>query len=209
MGIKCIDTRQRNKPYNKSFNSSYITHSNNNNSYFKNLSQTIRAETNAIKENKNNFSNDNINNSISDIDIVLDNHNKIRNKYKLKKLELNDELNELAQKYADKCAETESLDHCPCLYKGQVIGENIREINYGNYDLSKICDIWNNEEKNYDFSNPIFKSDCSHFTQIIWKGTASVGFGISTSASGKRYFVAFYFPAGNIFDKFKENIPIS
>ena len=206
MGIACTANPGRKKrPYDsKSYNSSYITHSKNNNFNFNNLTQSIPSERNA----KNNISNDNINNSISDIDIVLDNHNKIRSKYKLEKLELNDELNELAQKYADKCAETESLDHCPCLYKGQVIGENIREINYGNYDLSKICDIWNNEEKNYDFSNPIFKSDCSHFTQIIWKGTASVGFGISTSASGKRYFVAFYFPAGNIFDKFKENIPI-
>ena len=206
MGIACTNPGRRKRSNDsKSNNSSYMTHSKNNNSNFNNLTQSIPSERNA----KNNISNDNINNSISDIDIVLDNHNKIRNKYKLKKLELNDELNELAQKYADKCAETESLDHCPCLYKGQVIGENIREINYGNYDLSKICDIWNNEEKNYDFSNPIFKSDCSHFTQIIWKGTASVGFGISTSASGKRYFVAFYFPAGNIFDKFKENIPIS
>ena len=206
MGIACTNPGRRKRSNDsKSNNSSYMTHSKNNNSNFNNLTQSIPSERNA----KNNISNDNINNSISDIDIVLDNHNKIRSKYKLEKLELNDELNELAQKYADKCAETESLDHCPCLYKGQVIGENIREINYGNYDLSKICDIWNNEEKNYDFSNPIFKSDCSHFTQIIWKGTASVGFGISTSASGKRYFVAFYFPAGNIFDKFKENIPIS
>ena len=205
MGIACTNPGRRKRSNDsKSNNSSYMTHSKNNNSNFNNLTQSIPSERNA----KNNISNDNINNSISDIDIVLDNHNKIRSKYKLEKLELNDELNELAQKYADKCAETESLDHCPCLYKGQVIGENIREINYGNYDLSKICDIWNNEEKNYDFSNPIFKSDCSHFTQIIWKGTASVGFGISTSASGKRYFVAFYFPAGNIFDKFKENIPI-
>ena len=205
MGIACTNPGRRKRSNDsKSNNSSYMTHSKNNNSNFNNLTQSIPSERNA----KNNISNDNINNSISDIDIVLDNHNKIRSKYKLEKLELNDELNELAQKYADKCAETESLDHCPCLYKGQVIGENIREINDAKFDLSKICNIWNNEEKNYDLSNPIFKSDCSHFTQLIWKDTALVGFGISTSASGKRYFVAFYFPAGNIFDKFKENIPI-
>ena len=208
MGIACNSNfpRRRGISTINSNDSSYINSSKKTNSYYENSSQRIQANDFAKKINKKNISNGNINNSLSQL--VLNNHNKIRRKYRVNNLELNDELNELAQKYSDKCAETESFDHYPFLYKGEVIGENIKEIKDNNFDVSTICDNWNNEEEYFDFNNPIFKSDCRHFTQIIWKDTKYVGFGISTSSSGKKYFVAFYFPAGNIFDKFKENIGI-
>ena len=138
---------------------------------------------------------------------ALQKHNEIRDKYEINHLELNDELIDLAQKYAEKCAEIESLDHCPFLYQGKTIGENIIVLDGQKVNVKKICDDWYNEKFYYNLDKPIYKSECSHFTQMIWKETVYVGFGLSTSRTGKKYFVAYYFPAGNIFEKFKNNIP--
>ena len=42
--------------------------------------------------------------------------------------------------------------------------------------------------------------------KILWKDTRKAGFSYATSKSGFVYVVAFYFPAGNIKGKFKENV---
>ena len=152
----------------------------------------------------------NINNEIkktgNDIYKALEEHNIIRKNYNLKPLKINDDLCELAQRYADKCAETESLDHCPLLYKGNIIGENIKEIDDEKIDVSKICEEWINEKMNIDDKNGKFNSIASHASQIIWRETKEVGFGFSTSPNNKTYFVAYYYPAGNIISNLKNNL---
>ena len=49
-------------------------------------------------------------------------------------------------------------------------------------------------------------SEGASFTQIVWKSTQLVGFGIAKSKSGKFYFVAEYFPSGNIRHQYEENV---
>ena len=46
---------------------------------------------------------------------------------------------------------------------------------------------WYNEIKDYSYANPIFGMTTGHFTQLVWKGTKSVGFGVSVSSTGSVY----------------------
>jgi uncharacterized protein YkwD len=170
----------------------------------KNISNNIFSLS---SEKESDIDNNNIKNLNNINYSALQKHNEIRDKYEVNHLELNDELIDLAQKYAEKCAETDSVDHCPFLYQGKTIGENIIVLDGQKVNVNKICDDWYNEEIYYNLDKPIYKSEYSHFTQMIWKETVYVGFGLSTSSTGKKYFVAYYFPAGNIFEKFQKNVP--
>ena len=75
-------------------------------------------------------------------------------------------------------------------------------------------DSWYNEIKDYDFNNPenINGKVVLHFTQMIWKDTKKVGFGVSTTFK-KEYnmncfiVVANYEPKGNWIGSFKQMVP--
>lgn len=64
---------------------------------------------------------------------------------------------------------------------------------------------WNDEESLYDFSAPGFSEATGHFTQVVWKGTKTVGCALITcklavfpSSSASTYGVCEYYPEGNI-----------
>ena len=63
---------------------------------------------------------------------------------------------------------------------------------------------WYNEIKLHNFKKE-FQQASGHFTQLIWKNTEEVGFGIATN--GSQYFVvANYYPAGNVLGEFANNV---
>ena len=134
---------------------------------------------------------------------LLKMHNEYRIKYQAPNLELNDELCQLAQEYADKCADLQSTDLTPVLYKNECLGENISEFDGEISTASTIIEKW---AKEWKLLEDKYKDQTRHFTQMIWKDTKIVGFGFSSSSNGKNYFVSFYFPAGNIFNEFDKNI---
>ena len=137
---------------------------------------------------------------------LLKMHNEYRIKYQAPNLELNDELCQLAQEYADKCADLQNIDLNPVSYKNECVGENISEFDGDISTTLTICENWANERNNYNFRDKVYKDQTKHFTQMIWKNTQIVGFGFSSSSNEKNYFVSFYFPAGNIFEEFDKNI---
>ena len=137
---------------------------------------------------------------------LLKMHNEYRKIYGTRFLELNYELCQLAQEYADKCADFQNTDLNPFSYKNECIGENISEFDGDISTTLTICENWANERNNFDFRNKEYNGKTKHFTQMIWKSSQIVGFGFSSSSNGKNYFVSFYFPAGNIFDEFDKNI---
>lgn len=47
--------------------------------------------------------------------------------------------------------------------------------------------------------------DTGLFTQMVWRSTTQVGFGIS-SRNNKAYCVAHYWPRGNVVGHFAENV---
>lgn len=62
-------------------------------------------------------------------------------------------------------------------------------------------DWWYDEIKLYDYNKPIFATDTQQFTQLIWKSTTKVAFGIAGA-----FVVGRYYPAGNIQGQFEENV---
>ena len=100
-------------------------------------------------------------------EIALRKHNEYRKKYGSNPLKLNDDLCELAQKYAEICAEAESLDQFPCLFNGNIIGENIKEFECINIDITTLFKEWLKE--NDDKQGKQKKFNASHFSQLLWK----------------------------------------
>ena len=142
------------------------------------------------------------------IEDALKKHNELRKQHGSEPLKLSEDLNKIAQEYAEILAKINEIKHSNNKYKGYDLGENIfccsgTEIQGDNMTLS-----WYKEINDYDFNNPGFISGTGHFTQLIWKETEEVGFGFSQSKNGIYYGVANYFPAGNINTKedFNKNV---
>jgi hypothetical protein len=57
---------------------------------------------------------------------------------------------------------------------------------------------WYDEVSSFDFSNPGFSMETGHFTQLVWKASRKVGFGLGDDSSSTSFVgVANYDPAGN------------
>ena len=108
---------------------------------------------------------------------ALDAHNNYRAKHHVGKLVLNQELCDIAQKYAEELARTGNFAHSGDSFHGDNMGENLFAC-YGT----------------------------GHFTQVVWKGSREVGFGYAQARDGYYYGVANYYPAGNFIGEFEDNV---
>jgi hypothetical protein len=73
-----------------------------------------------------------------------------------------------------------------------------------------VVQSWYDEHQFYDYKNPKFDMKTGHFTQVIWKSTTQIGFGLSafkpSSDSVAFLGVANYYPAGNYLKQFEKNV---
>ncbi|KAM3910853.1 uncharacterized protein RB166_019653 isoform 2-T5 [Leptodactylus fuscus] len=123
-------------------------------------------------------------------------HNKYRALHGSPPLQLNRDLCSSAQKWADHLLSIRTLQH-----SNSKCGENLYYRSSSSpKDLAgnEPVDSWYSEIKNYDFSNPGFSSNTGHFTQVVWKDSKEVGFGLATDDKKVYFLVAQYTPAGNI-----------
>lgn len=140
------------------------------------------------------------------MDVALKIHNIFRKKYGIQELKLNNDLCTMAQKYAEKCANSKNIEFFYDLYNNDIIGQNISLIENKSLNVAEICQKWYSEKKDYNFSSNKYIKGTGHFTQLIWKNTKEVGFGYKEDDNGNIYFVANYYPAGNIFNQFNDNV---
>ena len=133
-------------------------------------------------------------------------HNEIREKHKSPPLKENEKLNDLASIYAESLVNNqEKINYELNMYNDEIVGENIivAESKRPEDAFKKILD----EEKNYDFNKNKFSKATGHFTQAIWKDTTDIGCGFWVDKENKKYYIVLlYYPAGNIFGKFSENV---
>ena len=159
--------------------------------------------------NKKNTTNDYYSQPISGTDFqksALDAHNNYRAKHHVGKLVLNQELCDIAQKYAEELARTGNFAHSGNSFHDDNMGENLFAC-YGMKITGKMMtDDWYNEVNQYNFNNPGYISGTGHFTQIVWKGSKQVGFGYAQARDGYYYGVANYYPAGNFIGEFEDNV---
>ena len=117
---------------------------------------------------------------------------------------LNKDLCKIAQSYAERLLATNSFNHSKNKYKGNEIGENLYMCS-GKVATGEMATTdWYNEIKMHNFRKD-FQSGTGHFTQVVWKGTEEVGFGVANK--GSTYFVvANYYPPGNFLGEFANNV---
>ena len=137
---------------------------------------------------------------------ALNLHNKYRSKHHSPPLILNKDLCDIAQNYAEKLLQNSNKEALYSFgkYKGNDMGENIFEYNDKEVTAEMAINEWYNESKIYDFKKD-FQNGTEHFTQIIWKNTKEVGFGLS-SKENKSFIVANYYPPGNFLGQYNLNV---
>ena len=129
----------------------------------------------------------------TEIDAILDAHNKARAAVGLPKLKWNCKLADLAQEWAKRGV----FEH----RANPVYGENIFvNIDTGVSAASGV-QSWLTEKSFWNNPTAICQKGkvCTHYTQIVWKTTSEIGCGIHRSGSGKwkLMLVCNYSPAGN------------
>ncbi|KZC10426.1 Cell wall protein PRY3 [Dufourea novaeangliae] len=139
------------------------------------------------------------------VDGFLELHNEYREFHNSSPLEIVDELNELAQEWADDLAKRGVL-----AYKSDPeYGENI--FLGDTAETIKPEDplkFWYREGRYFKYGEESVENseDVRHFTQLVWAATTSVGLGMATDSDGKVYFVCFYQPPGNVSGEYAENV---
>ena len=129
--------------------------------------------------------------------------NNYRKEHGTQKLINDSKIDNIAQKFALKLAKKGKLDYSSNEYQGQILGETVyKSQNYfAPLKLAKVL-YDENVEYNYKSDDP----EPNNFTQMVWKNSTHVGFGMAKSNDGKYYYVINYFPTGNIDGEFKKNV---
>ena len=147
----------------------------------------------------------NNNNNLEKIyNTILKIHNDIRQKNKHEKIKLSDKLTQIAQKTADNFDILEETNFQIKNYNNKPLGINYEKFNDDNLKIKDICEKWIMEGNKKQIKN---FSKIKHFTQIVWKNTKEIGIGYSELNNKEKILVILYYPAGNIFEEFNENIP--
>jgi len=137
-------------------------------------------------------------------------HNKIRASHGVPPLRESDSLSEYSQQWANFISDTDSLTHSSMIWDGKNVGENIAKAGAVINDPSQlIVQKWYEEKENYDYSSPSSQNNTKNFTQMVWKNTESVGFGLAYSQSGNTFIVINYYPAGNVSDEYRKNVTVA
>ena len=131
--------------------------------------------------------------------------NLYRKNHHVPPLKLNQELNEIAIKWANHLAEIGDLVHSDNSYRGDILGENIFMCYGEEVNGKEMVKEWYEENNNYNYDED-YQNGKGHFSQMIWKSSKEVGFGFAVAEDGSYYGVANYFPAGNIMGLFKKNV---
>jgi hypothetical protein len=131
--------------------------------------------------------------SNADTQALLNTHNAHRAKHCVPALTWSSQLAAQAQAWADKCPST-GFKHSDGWNKQPPYGENLA---WGtNRGAKNAVDAWYNEIGSYNFNAPKYSNAVGHFTQVIWRGSAQLGCGMSV-CQGQNYWVCQYSPSGN------------
>ena len=148
--------------------------------------------------------------------LELKKHNELRKKHHVNDLIINNELMKNAQKHAEKMAKTNKFQHSNDKdrelknHKGEWVGENIYYFwssAKASYNSGNASESWYDEIKDYDFNKGGSSNGgvVGHFTQVVWKNTKEVGFGLAFNKN-QCYVVGNYYPGGNFNRQEKNNV---
>lgn len=124
-------------------------------------------------------------------------HNAAREEVGVDPLSWDEDLAAYAQAYAEELANNGSGLRSS---KGPY-GENMFWGSSAYYSIADAVEAWVSGKKDYDYESNSCTGECSHYKQVVWADTKSVGCGYAVAADdGGVYFVCFYNPPGNYDD---------
>ena len=134
-------------------------------------------------------------------------HNELREKHNSPPLILNPTLTTLAQNHSELLAKKGNLNYSNNKLENKKLGENLF-MSKMKCTGEEVSLYWYKGIKYYDFQNMnnTENEETKNFTQLIWKSTKEVGFGVTTDKKGNFYVVANYFPCGNIKGQYQNNV---
>jgi len=133
-------------------------------------------------------------------------HNLYRKIHGVPALKLNSKLSGIAFSRARDLAAEGKLNVKQILFRGENLGETVGTVGgFSSYNGISATQLWYSVVSKFDEEGETSNEGAS-FTQMVWKKTEEVGFGIAKAKDGKFYFVAEYFPSGNIRGKYEDNV---
>jgi uncharacterized protein YkwD len=137
-----------------------------------------------------------LNAQYSEINEIVDAHNKYRSEFNIPPLKWSNKLAKEAVVWADYLSAKGKFFHSP---NRNGAGENLWMGTAGHYSLSQMVERWGDEKAFYKdgiFPNVTTGGVVGHYTQMIWRNTTEVG--CAKSSNGEYdYFVCRYYPPGN------------
>jgi uncharacterized protein YkwD len=134
--------------------------------------------------------------------VIVDTHNRYREKHCAKPLTWSPALAEVAQKWA------ETLKAKGCMFghsNNRKYGENLAAGTTGAMPPEAVVTMWYDEVAKYDFKKPTFSMETGHFTQVVWTTTTQVGCGMA-QCKGMDIWVCNYAPPGNWEGQYREHV---
>jgi uncharacterized protein YkwD len=142
---------------------------------------------------------------------ALQAHNIYRSIHNASALALNANLSLLAQKRAQEMSETGELfvkqNYLNSLSLSEPLGETVGSVGgFSDYNGISASQLWYSTVSKFDEEGEM-STDGASFTQLVWKNTTQVGFGIARSIyDASYYFVAEYYPTGNVRGQYLQNV---
>lgn len=134
---------------------------------------------------------------------MLDAHNAARAAVGVGPLRWDDALAADAQAYADEMARTGRFAHAVQPLGNPHEGENLWAGTPARYSYGEMAGAWSDEARDFvDAPTPAFSrtgrwQDVGHYTQMVWRGTQTVGCAVATGADFE-YLVCRYRTPGNV-----------
>jgi len=131
---------------------------------------------------------------------MLQQHNDYRAAHNADPLSIDPDLMDKAQAWADYLAANNKFEHTQEKYlNGEYTGENIAMMSGGEAGAIDATSMWYCEVDDYKKNPNVWVNSpaIGHFTQVVWKDSERVGFGIATGSDGMTRVVANYGPGGN------------
>ena len=127
---------------------------------------------------------------------ILAAHNAWRQEVGVPALQWSEELTAHAQEWAN----TLRGRGCKADHSGaSEYGENLAWAGGTNLAPEAVVEMWGAEQASYDYAanSCARRKVCGHYTQIVWRGTETVGCAVA-SCSDSEVWVCNYYPAGNV-----------
>lgn len=129
---------------------------------------------------------------------VVSLHNTLRSKHSAQPLKWSTNLTNFAINYANSYNCNGTLIHSHSQY-----GENLAL----GYNTTAAIQAWYNEEKDYNYNDPVFSEKTGHFTQLVWNSSTLIGCAIKDCGDYfGEYLVCEYQDAGNVAGQFADNV---